>query len=332
MAAIKIIPSRMKLVDDQGFATPEFFRVMQALQQRTGGVSGVFEAVDITSTATGDVAATNVQAAIAELASEKATVVALAAHIADAIDAHDASAISNVPAGGISSSTVQGALNELDNEKQPIDADLTSWAGVARAAGFDSFAATPSSANLATLVSDETGSGALVFATSPTLVTPALGTPASGNLANCTFPTLNQNTTGTASNVTGTVAVANGGTGDTGTAWTTYTPTVTDSVGTFTTLGTLVGRYKDLGKTRFISVVVNITTNGTAGGTISISLPSGTVAAECMVNGRETGLTGKAITGTIQSGTSDILVLDYLNNYAGGSGARLVLSGVIEMA
>lgn len=30
----------------------------------------------------------------------------------------------------------------------------------------------------------------------------ALGTPASGNLANCTFPTLNQNTTGTAANAT----------------------------------------------------------------------------------------------------------------------------------
>jgi hypothetical protein len=51
--------------------------------------------------------------------------------------------------------------------------------------------------------------------TSGTLVTPALGTPSSGTLTNCTFPTLNQNTTGTASNVTGTVAVANGGTGTT---------------------------------------------------------------------------------------------------------------------
>ena len=48
------------------------------------------------------------------------------------------------------------------------------------------FLATPSSANLASAVTDETGSGALVFATSPTLVTPALGTPASGNLSNCT--------------------------------------------------------------------------------------------------------------------------------------------------
>ena len=37
------------------------------------------------------------------------------------------------------------------------------------------FLATPSSANLAAAVTDETGSGALVFATSPTLVTPTLG-------------------------------------------------------------------------------------------------------------------------------------------------------------
>jgi hypothetical protein len=49
--------------------------------------------------------------------------------------------------------------------------------------------------------------------TSPTLTTPVLGTPASGTLTNCTFPTLNQNTTGTAANVTGVVAVLNGGTG-----------------------------------------------------------------------------------------------------------------------
>ena len=52
--------------------------------------------------------------------------------------------------------------------------------------GIADFLGTPSSANLATAVTDETGSGALVFANSPTLVTPALGTPASGNLSNCT--------------------------------------------------------------------------------------------------------------------------------------------------
>ena len=52
--------------------------------------------------------------------------------------------------------------------------------------GIATFLGTPSSANLASAVTDETGTGALVFATSPTLTTPALGTPASGALSSCT--------------------------------------------------------------------------------------------------------------------------------------------------
>lgn len=95
-----------------------------------------------------------------------------------------------------------------------------------------------------------TGTGTvLALATSPTLVTPALGTPTSGDFSTGTFtwPTFNQNTTGTAANitassnstlttlsalslpgsqvsgnisgnaanVTGTVAIGNGGTGQT---------------------------------------------------------------------------------------------------------------------
>lgn len=51
--------------------------------------------------------------------------------------------------------------------------------------GIATWLATPSSANLAAAITDETGSGALVFATSPTLVTPILGTPTSGALTNC---------------------------------------------------------------------------------------------------------------------------------------------------
>jgi hypothetical protein len=51
--------------------------------------------------------------------------------------------------------------------------------------------------------------------TSPTLTAPVLGTPASGNLLNCTFPTLNQNTTGTAANLSGTPALPNGTTATT---------------------------------------------------------------------------------------------------------------------
>jgi hypothetical protein len=54
-------------------------------------------------------------------------------------------------------------------------------------AGVATFLGTPSSGtNLAAAVTDETGSGSLVFATSPTFVTPVLGTPTSGTLSNCT--------------------------------------------------------------------------------------------------------------------------------------------------
>jgi len=44
------------------------------------------------------------------------------------------------------------------------------------------FLATPSSANLASAVSDETGTGALVFANTPTLVTPVLGNASASSL------------------------------------------------------------------------------------------------------------------------------------------------------
>jgi len=51
--------------------------------------------------------------------------------------------------------------------------------------GLDQFAAT-TSAELKGVITDETGSGALVFATNPTLVTPNLGTPNQLDLANAT--------------------------------------------------------------------------------------------------------------------------------------------------
>ena len=62
------------------------------------------------------------------------------------------------------------------------------------------------SADLAATISDESGTGAVVFNNSPTFVTPALGTPASGVLTNTTGLPL---TTGT----TGTLATTKGGTG-----------------------------------------------------------------------------------------------------------------------
>jgi hypothetical protein len=94
----------------------------------------------------------------------------------------------------------------------PASATLTNATGLPISTGVSglgsnvaTFLTTPSSANLATAVTDETGSGSLVFATSPTLTTPVLGTPSSGTLTSCTGLPL---TTG----VTGTLPIANGGT------------------------------------------------------------------------------------------------------------------------
>lgn len=75
----------------------------------------------------------------------------------------------------------------------PASGTLTSCTGLpvstgisGLAAGAATFLATPTSANLAALMTDETGTGANVFANTPTLVTPVLGTPTSGTLTNCT--------------------------------------------------------------------------------------------------------------------------------------------------
>jgi hypothetical protein len=72
---------------------------------------------------------------------------------------------------------------EFDNIATAV---ATKQDALSPAAGVATFIATPTSANLAAAVTDETGTGALVFANSPTLITPALGTPASGVLTNAT--------------------------------------------------------------------------------------------------------------------------------------------------
>jgi len=80
-------------------------------------------------------------------------------------------------------------------------------AGVAASgAKLSDFAAT-TSAELAGTISDETGSGALAFATSPTFVTPALGTPASGVATNLsgTAASLTAGAVTTNANLTGEV-------------------------------------------------------------------------------------------------------------------------------
>jgi hypothetical protein len=75
--------------------------------------------------------------------------------------------------------------------------------------GVATFLGSPTSANLLAALTDETGTGSAVFATSPTLVTPVLGTVASGNISACTSTSMSLTTpvlgaaTGTSLNTTG---------------------------------------------------------------------------------------------------------------------------------
>jgi hypothetical protein len=79
----------------------------------------------------------------------------------------------------LTNKTISGASNTITNV--PISTGISGMG-----TGVATFLATPSSANLRSALTDETGTGAAVFATSPTLVTPILGTPTSGTLTSCT--------------------------------------------------------------------------------------------------------------------------------------------------
>ena len=87
----------------------------QTARQQHASAVPAHAATAITVTPAGDLTATTVQAALAELDAAKAAV----SH------AHAATAITVTPAGNLTATTVQGALAELDSEKLPLINGLT---------------------------------------------------------------------------------------------------------------------------------------------------------------------------------------------------------------
>jgi hypothetical protein len=121
--------------------------------------------------------------------------------------------------------------------------------------------------------------------------------------------------------------VAQGCTGDTGTAWQSYTPTIACQTGTLTS-STATGAFKTIGKTVFVEINIAITTNGTCAVYLTASLPTGTLATNVALAGGTGSNFGIVSYGT--TGGTTVFILKYDGTYPGNSGSFITLSGVYQ--
>ncbi len=239
---------------------------------RTGAVSaqaGDYDATQVDFTPAAGITSDTVDEALLELDFKKATTGSvstvasdLAAHLADTTDAHEASAITNTPSGSIAATTVQAAINELDTEKQPLDATLTALAGLATGAdkiaystGTDAFSQTDLTSVARTLIGQTTQANmrttGLGLGTLATQSGTFSGTSSGTNTGDQTNISGNAATVTTNANLTGDVTSSGNAT---------TLATVNSNVGSFTAANITVD-----GKGRITAAA-----NGSSGGVTSV--------------------------------------------------------------
>ena len=177
------------------------------------------------------------------------------------------------------------------------------------AAGVQTWLASPSSANLRAAMTDETGTGSLVFATSPTLVTPTLGIPQSGTLTNCTGLPIATGVSGLASNVATFLTTPSSAN---------LAAVLTDETGTganvFANTPTLVTPVIGAATGTSLAVTGAVTSSGIAG----IGYATGAGGSVTQAISRTTGVTIDKITGSITlfsaAGTTSATTFTVTNN------------------
>lgn len=200
--------------------------------------------------------------------------------------------------------------------------------------GVADFLATPSSANLAAAVTDETGSGALVFATSPTLVTPALGTPSSGTLTNCTGLPVSTGVSGLGTNVGAFLATPSSAN---------LAAALTDETGSgaavFATSPTLVTPNLGTPSALTLTNATGLPASGVSSGTLGLArMTAATANQRLRVNSAGTAIEGYQpsrvwLTSDVAASTTPEIVLT-INMPAAGTyqitGSMLALAGTIS--